>query len=413
MSNDTRKWRVPYAFASLRYHNYRLWFFGQATSLMGTWMQSVAQGWLVYQLTSSNFALGFVSFAGSIPTLFLMLPAGAIIDRTSKRRLLLITQTVMMLLAFTLAALSGADILRIWHVGLLATLLGIVNSFDAPTRQALTVELVEDRHDMPNAIALNATMFNLARVIGPAVGGAVLAVLGATWCFALNGLSFLAVLLALSRMRFPKPVVTQTRKPMLDQIKIGLAYIWGNVPVRTIIALVGVSSLFGASYATLLPSYAADVLHAEETGLGMLSAAVGAGALVGSLIIASLGGMRRKGLLLTFGNLFYPIALVALSFSRSLTLSLCILPMIGLGFVLQNATANTLVQSIVSDELRGRVMAVYTLMFFGTAPFGSLWAGTIAQLWGPTVAITISGGITLAFGLAVLFAVPSLRKLEC
>lgn len=413
MSKDTHKWRVPYAFASLRYHNYRLWFFGQATSLMGTWMQSVAQGWLVYQLTDSNFALGLVSFASSIPTLFLMLPAGAIIDRVSKRRLLIITQTIMMLLAFILATLAGVDVLRIWHIGVLATLLGVVNSFDAPTRQALTVELVEDRRDMPNAIALNSTMFNLARVIGPAIGGAVLAALGATWCFALNGLSFLAVLLALSRMRFPKPLIAATRKPMLDQIKVGLAYIGGNVPVRTLIALVGVSSLFGASYATLLPSYAADVLHVEEAGLGMLSAAVGAGALAGSLIIASLGGMRRKGLLLTFGNLFYPIALLLLSLSHSLTVSLCILPMVGVGFVLQNAIANTLVQSIVSDELRGRVMAVFTLMFFGTAPFGSLWAGVTAQLLGPPAAIAISGGITLTFALAVLFAVPALRKLEC
>jgi predicted MFS family arabinose efflux permease len=271
---------------------------------------------------------------------------------------------------------------------------------------------VEDRRDLGNAIALNSTMFNLARIIGPAVGGVVLASLGATWCFSLNGLSFLAVLLALFRMRFPKQVIESKGDPLVAQIKVGLAYIWSNAPVRTIIALVGVSSLFGTSYATLLPAYAADVLHVEEAGLGMLSAAVGAGALVGSLTIAALGGMRRKGMVLTFGNLFYPTALLLLSMSRSLVASLCILPLIGLGFVLQNATANTLVQSIVSDELRGRVMAVYMLMFFGTAPFGALWAGTVAQALGPTTAIAIGGGITLAFALVVLFAVPLLRKLE-
>ncbi|HUS96412.1 MAG TPA: MFS transporter, partial [Hyphomicrobiaceae bacterium] len=256
------------------------------------------------------------------------------------------------------------------------------------------------------------TMFNLARVIGPAVGGAVLAALGAVWCFALNSFSFLAVIFALFRMRFPKQVIESKRSPLFAQIKIGLNYVRGSVPVRTIIALVAVSSLFGTSYATLLPAYAADVLHVEEAGLGMLSAAVGAGALVGSLIVASLSGMRRKGMLLTFGNLFFPLALLLLSMSHSLVTSLCVLPLIGMGFVLQNATANTLVQSIVSDELRGRVMAVYTLMFFGTAPFGALWAGTIAQALGPTAAIAISGGIMLAFALIVLFIVPSLRKLE-
>ncbi len=402
----------PATFIALRNANYRTWFIGQAISLMGTWMQSVAQGWLVYQLTGSKFALGIISFTGSFPTLFLMLPAGTVVDRVSKQRLLITTQTIMMVLAFVLAGLNGANVLGVWHIGLLAAVLGVANSFDAPARQALTVEMVEDRRDLPNAIALGSTMFNLARVIGPAIGGAILAALGATWCFALNGLSFLAVILALFRMRFPQPVVRASSKPLWSQTQAGLKYIQSNVPVRTIILLVGVSSLFGTSYAVLLPAFAADVLHVQETGLGILSASVGAGALVGSLIVASLTRFQHKGRLLTLGNLFYPLALLLLATSHTLTPAIITLALVGMGFVLQNTTANTLVQSIVPDELRGRVMAVYTLMFFGVTPFGSLWAGAIAQIIGPAAAIAINGGITLAFALFILFTVPSLHRLE-
>ena len=399
-------------FAALRYHNYRLWFFGQATSLVGTWMQSVAQGWLVYQLTGSNLALGAISFAGSIPTLFLMLPAGVLADRFPKRSLVLITQTVMMLCAFALAALAASGVLQVWHIGVLAFGLGVANSFDAPARQSLAVEMVEDRRDMMNAIAMNSTMFNLARIAGPAIGGVVLAHLGAVWCFALNGLSFLAVLVALWRMRLPQVALAPQNEPFAAQIVTGLRYIWGNTPIRTIIALVGVSSLFGLSYATLMPAYAVDVLHVGEAGLGSMSAAVGVGALIGSLAVASLGSFRRKGLLLAAGSLIFPLALLSFAQTRYLPLSLTCLAVVGFGFVMQNATSNTLVQSIVPDDLRGRVMGAYTLTFFGTTPFGALLAGTLAQALGPALAVVVSAGVTLAFAAGVLVATPVLRRLE-
>jgi len=399
-------------FASLRFPNFRLWFFGQTLSLMGTWMQSVAQGWLVYQLSGSALALGAVSFIGTVPTLFLMLPGGAIVDRVPRRRLLLATQSVMMLLAFIMAALAATGKLQIWHIAVLAATLGIAQSFDAPARQALAVEMVEDRRYLSNAIALNSTIFNLARIVGPAIGGAVLAAVGAAWCFGLNGLSFVAVLIALLLMRLPATGTAVRTAPLLEQTMIGLRYVWENIPIRTMMLLVAVASLFGSSYAVLLPAFAANVLKVGEFGLGALNVAVGAGALVGSLIVASLGQSQRKPLLLTVGSLLFPFALLGMAASRSFPLSLVCLALIGVAFVMQNATINTLIQQMVPDELRGRVMAVYSLTFFGTAPFAALQAGGLAQAFGPQIGVAVGAVVTLLFALGVLVFVPSVRRLN-
>lgn len=375
-------------------------------------MQSVAQGWVVYQLTGSKFALGVISFIGTVPTLFLMLPAGALADRIPRRQVLLVTQSVMMSLAFILATLAATRVLQAWHIGVLAACLGIANSFDVPARQAMAVEMVEDRADLMNAIALNATIFNMARVAGPAIAGLVLAAVGAAWCFALNGLSFLAVLAALLMMKLPETHPEVRTDPVILQIAEGLKYVWRTPMVRTATALVAVSSLFAFSYAVLLPAYAVDVLRVGEAGLGALNTAVGVGALAGSLIVASLTRFRRKGLLLTVGSLLFPAVLFVFAFSRSFWLSLAALSLIGAGFVTQNATSNTLIQSAVPDSLRGRVMAVFALMFFGTAPFGALQAGSIAQAFGAPMGVAVGAGITLAFALFVFFAVPMLRRVE-
>jgi MFS family permease len=405
--------RWPATFASLRYPNYRRWFAGQSLSLMGTWMQSVAQGWVVYQLTGSKLALGTITFAGSIPSLFLMLPAGALADRTSKRRLMVITQTAMMLLAFTLALLTATKLLQVWQVAVLAFGLGIAISFDIPARQALAVDLIEDRRDLQNAIALNATMFNLARVVGPAVGGIILAAAGAAWCFGLNGLSFLAVIIALLSMRLSRETTKQPGAVrMMPQIADGLRYVWSNKPVRAIIALVGVSALFGFSYAVLMPAFAVDVLHVGEAGLGLLNAAVGVGALIAALTVASLSRSRYKVWQLAVGSFLFPLALIGFALSRTFPLSLACLFLVGFAFISQNATSNTLVQAIVPDELRGRVMSVYSVLFFGTAPFGSLLAGGVAQAFSPTLAVVAGALITLAFVSFVFLAVPSVRRLE-
>ena len=405
-----RQW--PATFRSLRYPNYRRWFVGQSLSLMGTWMQSVAQGWLVYQLTGSKLALGMISFAGSIPTLFLMIPAGALADRIPRRRLLLMTQSTMMVLAFALAALSATKVLQVWQIALLAFLGGVANSFDAPARQALAVDLVEDRRDLQNVIALNSTMFNLARVIGPAIGGIALASLGASWCFAINGLSFLAVLIALFFMQFPALAASSHTERLAAQIRAGLGYVWHTTSVRTIVALVAVSSLFGMAYGVLMPVYAADILRVGEAGLGALNAAVGVGALIGALVAATMSRDPRKGLQLTLGSLVFPVAMLCFAFSRSYVFSLLALCFTGFGFVSQNAMSNTLVQSLVPDNLRGRVMGVYSLTFFGTVPFGALLTGVLAQAFSPTVSLAFGASVTLLFALAVFIMVPSLRQMR-
>ena len=400
-------------FAALRYRNFRLWFAGQTLSLMGTWMQSVAQGWVVYLLTGSELALGTITFLGTIPTLFLMLPAGALIDRVPRRRLLLMTQTAMMLMAFTLAVLAATKVLQVWHMGLLAVGLGIANSFDAPARQSMAVEMVEDRADLSNAIALNSTIFNLARVVGPAIGGIVLAALGPTWCFALNGFSFLAVLIALSQMRLPEAhLKSRSTEPFLTQLVAGLRYVRHNQPILAIIALSAVSGLFGMSFSVLMPVFAADVLRVGEAGLGGMNAAMGVGALAGSLLLASLGHFKHKGMLVTIGSVLFPIALLGFGFSKLFPLSLVMLVASGFAVVTQNASMNTLIQQAVPDELRGRVMAVYMLMFFGTAPFGSLQAGAIAEELGPGAGVAIGAAICLVFAVGVILVAPALRRLE-
>ncbi len=403
----------PSTFSALRSANYRRWFAGQTVSLMGTWMQSVAQGWLVYDLTGSKFALGAVSFAGTIPTLFLMLPAGVWVDRVSKQRLLVITQSMMMLLAFTLALLTGSGRIEVWMVAGVALVTGFVTSFDAPARLALAAELVDDRRDLQNAIALNATMFNMARIVGPALGGIALALLGAAWCFGLNGLTFLAVIVALIGMQFP-PIVSPGKpsRRLSAELGEGLRYVQQTPMVRNIILLMAVSSLFAMSYAVLLPAYAVDVLNVGEAGLGALNAAVGAGALVGALAAATMSNTPNKGMQITVGSLIFPTALIGLAFTHLFPLALVMLALAGFGVVTQNAVANTLVQSVVPDALRGRVTSIYSLMFFGAAPFGALLSGSLAQWLGTAMAIAICAGISLIFALGLLLFVPDFRKAQ-
>ena len=328
-----------------------------------------------------------------------------------KRRLLLFTQSFMMTLALILAVDVILGTVQWWHVGILAFLLGTANSFDAPARQAFVVEMV-GRSDLMNAIALNSALFNSARIIGPALAGVTLAVLGTAWCFALNALSFLAVLVGLALMRVQPYVGAVSTESPFVQIREGVTYIWRHPYVRTLIALVAVSNMFALGYMALLPALAQDVLHVGTVGFGFMTTAIGVGALAGALSIASLGDYQRKGLLLTAGNLLFPVMVIALSLSRSYHLTMGFLVVAGLGFMTQNATANTLVQTTVPDALRGRVMSVYMMVFQGFFPIGALIAGAVAERFGVPAGAAFGGVIALAYGLFLHWRVPQLRALH-
>lgn len=397
-------------FSSLRHPNYRLWFVGQLVSLTGTWMQNVAVPWLVYHLTGSPFFLGLVSFISAVPMLTLTLWAGVLADRMNRKQLLIITQTVMMLLAFLLAAAYYNNQLEWWHMLFFSTAGGITQAFDAPARQAMVADLVP-REQMMNAIALNSAMFNGARVIGPALAGITLAAAGPGWCFIINGFSFLAVILSLMKMQLPAQVAPRMKGRAFSEIREGLLYIWQHSSIRALILLLALTNIFAVGYTSLLPAFAKDVLFSPDFGLGLMSTAIGVGALLGALLLAALGNTWSKGLLLTAGNLLFPSFVIAFAFSHTLWISLVFLIGTGFGFMVQNATVNTLIQSRVEDRLRGRVMSVYTIVFQGFFPIGALFAGTVAQQFGITAGAALGAGIALLFGMLLWRFVPQIRRL--
>lgn len=397
-------------FSALKHRNYQLFFAGQLISLIGTWMQNVSQPWLVYQLTDSPLYLGIVSFASAVPVIFLSLFAGVFIDRVPKRNLLIITQTLSMLQAFLLAADVYLGWVQAWHVVIFAFLLGAVNAFDAPARQAFVIEMV-GRDDLQNAIGLNSAMFQMARILGPSIAGILLAAIGAMWCFFLNGVSFLAVIWGLWLMRVPSIIGAKKSAPPIEQMREGLSFIRHNQVVLTLIGMVAVANIFAFGYSALMPAFAQDVLGQGPEGLGLLSAAVGAGALIGALMVASLVSFSQKGLLLTFGNVFFPVMVLLFAASKIFPLSMAILVGVGLGFMIQNAMTNTLIQTAVPDHLRGRVMSVYMLVFQGFFPIGSLMAGVIAQTFSVPIGAAFGGIIALIAGLFWLWRAPYIRKL--
>jgi MFS family permease len=402
---------VQQTFAALKYRNYRLWFSGQLVSLFGTWMQTTAQGYLVFQLTQSPVYLGYVGFAAGVPAWLFTLYGGVIADRMSRRTLMLITQTAMMILAFVLAGLVFAGLVQPWQIVTLAFLLGVANAFDGPARLAFVVELVE-REDLTNAIALNSSMFNLATATGPAMAGLTYALIGPGWCFMVNGLSFLAVIWALLRMKLPPPKPAAKRASTWADLGEGVRYMLREPAVRTLIGLVGVTSMFGISFATLFPAWAVDVLGGDATTNGLLQSARGLGALISALMLASLGRSRFKGKLLTLGTFAFPLLLLLFTFMRSLPLSLLVLVGTGMAVILIMNIANALVQGLVPDALRGRVMSVYSMTFFGCMPIGALWVGAVAEYASAPAAMIIGALISLAFAALLFVFAPWVRALE-
>jgi MFS family permease len=404
-------WRWRESFTALKYRNYRLWFFGQMISLFGTWMQMSAQGYLVFQLTHSPAYLGYLAFVTGIPTWMFMVYAGVIADRVSRRTVLVITQTYMMILAFILATLTFTDIVQPWQIMILAFGLGLGNAFDAPARQAIVFELVE-REDLANAIALNSAMFNSAMAVGPAVSGVTYALLGPAWCFTINGLTFIAVIIALLLMKLKPRDIPLRGTSTLSELKEGFQYVFSHPVIRTIIILVAMTSMFGFSFVTLIPAWAVRILQGNETTNGLLYSARGIGALIGALGIASLGRFTFKGKLLTVGMFVFPLGLLIFTWVRWLPLSLLTLAGVGAALILVVNLANALVQMLLPDQLRGRVMGIYTFAFLGIMPIGGLLAGTIAEHFGGPITIAFSSLILLGFAMIVWISVPKLRTLE-
>ncbi len=402
---------VQQTFAALKHRNYRLWFIGQMISLFGTWMQGTAQGFLIFQLTHSPVYLGYVGFAAGVPAWILTLYGGVIADRISRRKLLLITQTAMMFPAFTLAGLVFGGVVEAWHIVGLAFMLGIANAFDAPARLAFVRELV-DREDMTNAIALNATMFNLATATGPAVAGLTYAFIGPAWCFMLNGLSFLAVIAALLMMKIAPQNRPASQRSAWAEVKEGFHYIAGEPAVRMLIVLAGMTSLFGISFATLFPAWSVTILGGDATTNGLLQSARGFGALLSALAIASLGHFNFKGKLLMIGTLVFPVSLLIFAQIRWLPLVLLVLVGSGMALILVMNLANALVQNLVPDALRGRVMSVYSMTFFGLMPIGALLIGVLAEYTNEPLAVMIGGLVSLVFAGAIWVFAPQIRALE-
>jgi MFS family permease len=395
---------------ALRHRNYRLFFSGQSVSLVGSWMTRIATSWLIYRLTGSALLLGLVGFAGQIPSFLLAPVAGVLVDRWDRHRLLVVTQVLAMVQSAALAALALSGVINLWHVLALSLFQGVINAFDMPARQAFVVEMVESRADLPNAIALNSSMVNAARLLGPSIGGVLIAAVGEGWCFLLDALSYLAVIASLLLMRLPQyERRTPPGAPILPELRQGWSYVASSPPIATILLLLALVSLVGMPYTVLMPIFASTVLHGGPHTLGFLMAATGVGALLGAVHLASRQSVLGLGRLIPATAALFGIGLVGFALSRWLWLSLLLLVVTGLGFMVQMAASNTLLQTLVDDDKRGRVMSFYTMAFMGTAPFGSLLAGSLAHRFGAPATL-VGGGIGCILG-ALWFArsLPALR----
>ncbi len=397
-------------FSALRHRNFQLYFGGQLISNIGTWMQIIAQSWVVYQLGHSEVTLGLVAFAPALPVMLISPWAGVITDRVDRRTLLYLTQLGSMLLAFILAALTFTNLTQEWHVVVLSGLLGVVNAFDAPARQAFVPEMV-GKQDMPNAIALNSIMFNSARVIGPAFAGLLLALIGAAWCFTINGFSFLAVIIGLWLMNLPAHKKVSYSTSPVQQLVAGMKYVVHHNEISALILLSLVFSMFGITYFTLLPAFVEKILHQGAAAYGWITSASGLGAVTGAFILAHPFSHGKRGRLLVWVNVVFPIILAIFSFTSNFPISLALAYGLGMGFMLQFTTLNTLLQAYVKDEFRGRVMALYTLTFFGFSPIGNLFLGYLAEKLSIGIAILLFAICSLLLSRLVLVRTPEIQTL--
>jgi MFS family permease len=397
---------------ALRHRNYRLFFVGQTVSLIGTWMTRIATSWLVYRLTGSALLLGVVGFAGQIPAFLLGPVAGVLVDRWDRHRLLVATQVLAMVQSAALAALALLGAINVWHVLALSVFQGLINAFDMPARQSFVVEMVEAREDLGNAIALNSSMVNAARLLGPSIAGVVIAAVGEGWCVFADAVSSIAVIASLLLMRLaPRRRPAGHRAAVWHELREGWAYVAGSAPIRSILLLLALVSLVGMPYSVLMPVFASRILGGGPHTLGFLMAASGCGALAGAVYLANRRSVLGLGKVIPLAAGLFGAGLVGFSFSRSLPLSLLLLLVTGLGFMVQMASSNTLLQTLVADDKRGRVMSFYSMAFLGTTPFGSLLAGALASRIGAPRTLLLGGLGCLAGALWFASLLPRLREL--
>ena len=402
---------ISRAWRSLRHRNFRLYFSGQSISLIGTWMTRLATSWLVYRLTGSAFLLGVVGFAGQIPTFLFASFAGVWIDRLDRRQVLLVTQVLAMIQSLALAVLTLARHINIQEIIWLSAFQGLINAFDMPARQAFLVQMVDDKQDLGNAIALNSSMVNLARLVGPSLAGVVIALSGEGSCFLIDGISYIAVIASLAAMRLPSGTVKLRVDSMLAQLKEGWAYVSGFAPVRTILLLFAMVSLMGWPFTVLMPIFAGKVLRGGPHTLGFLMGAIGIGALVSALSLALRKSVLGLGRMIPIATACLGVGLVLFGLSRILWVSLALMLVCGFGMMQQMAASNTIIQTIVEDSKRGRVMSFYAMAFVGMAPFGSLLAGVLANTMGAPRTVMLSGVCCVAGAAWFATQLPAIRKL--
>lgn len=408
MSRDSG---LKFVLRALRYRNYRLFFGGQAISLVGTWMQQIALGWLVYRLTDSAFLLGLVGFATQVPTFLVATFAGVIADKYDNHKIIIMTQSLAMIQAFLLAYLTLSHQVTIWHIMILCVFIGLINAFDMPTRQSFVIEMVENKVDLPNAIALNSSMFNSARLIGPTIAGFLISSVGEGMCFLLNAISYIAVIVALLAMKIKRKERISKQKKVLSGLKEGIKYAYDFKPIRALLIQIAVASFAGMPYAILMPVVARDILHGNANTLGFLMGAVGIGAVTGAVYLASRKSVLGLGKWVFYASSIFGCSLILFSFSKNIPISIFLLLFTGFGMMVQMATCNTLLQTIVDDDKRGRVMSFYVTAFVGAAPFGSIIAGSLAGSIGTPSTILISGLIMLTGGIIFRSVLPSIRIL--
>jgi MFS family permease len=395
---------------ALQHRNFRLFFGGQSISLVGTWITRVATSWLVYRLTGSELLLGVAGFAGQIPTLIITPFAGVLVDRHDRRRILVITQAASLIQSAVLAFLTFSGRITVNQIIGLQVVQGVINSFDTPARQAFVSEMVEDRAHLANAIALNSSMVNGSRIIGPSIGGLLIAGFGEGWCFAIDAISYVAVIGSLLAMKIvPREHDRDVELHILDELRHGWNYVFRSVPIRSALILVAIVSAAGTPYTVLMPAIATQVLHGGPNTLGILMTATGVGALSGALYLAQRESVVGLGRIIMYAALVFGVGLIGFSFTTTIWSCCIVLAIAGAGFMVQLAATNTILQTIVEEKLRGRVMSFYTMAFFGTVPIGSLLGGLLADKYGSTMTVRISGVACVIGGAWFAYKLPAIR----